>query len=186
MVAWATSVLTGSEVDDLDGGVDSLAGYRSELRGGRPDTASFTTQSAELDALATKVETWIGSGVRPSEIVVATRFHDLGSRARERLLKAGLAAVALKNNPPSDAEGVRIATMHAMKGLEFRCVALIGVTESGLPFQAAVTPAEVDRVQHEIDLLSERCLLFVAATRAREALHISWHGPCSPLLPRGT
>jgi superfamily I DNA/RNA helicase len=183
ILTWATAVLTGTEVDDLDGGVDSLTGYRSELRGGRPTTASFTTQSAELDALATKVRSWLDSGIRPEEIVIATRFHDFGSRAKERLEKDGIPAVALKNAPPPDAEGVRIATMHAMKGLEFRCVAIIGVTESALPFQAAVTPAEVDRVQHEIDMLSERCLMFVAATRAREDLYVSWNGTPSPFLP---
>jgi superfamily I DNA/RNA helicase len=38
--------------------------------------------------------------------------------------------------------------MHAMKGLEFRCVAVIGVNDRAFPFDAAVTPIEVDRMQH--------------------------------------
>ncbi|GIG69783.1 hypothetical protein [Phytomonospora endophytica] len=43
-----------------------------------------------------------------------------------------------------------------------------------MPFPKAITDAEVDRLQHETDLMTERCLLFVACTRARERLHVSW------------
>jgi superfamily I DNA/RNA helicase len=72
--------------------------------------------------------------------------------------------------------------MHAMKGLEFRCVAVVGVTSSVLPFAPQVTPADVDPVQHQSDLLAEHCLLFVACTRARDALAVSWSGDRSRML----
>ena len=36
-----------------------------------------------------------------------------------------------------------------------------------------ITPREVDAPQHDADLLRERCLLFVACTRARETLNVS-------------
>jgi len=69
-----------------------------------------------------------------------------------------------------------------MKGLEFRCVAVAGVTARALPFAKEITPADVDRMQHESDMLRERCVLFVACTRAREALYVSWSGTPSPFL----
>ncbi|MGC4768900.1 3'-5' exonuclease [Micromonospora sp. DT44] len=69
-----------------------------------------------------------------------------------------------------------------MKGLEFRCVAVAGATVRAVPFAKEVTPSEVDQLQHDSDLLRERCLLFVASTRAREALHVSWSGQPSPFL----
>ncbi|MEV6799487.1 3'-5' exonuclease [Micromonospora rifamycinica] len=72
--------------------------------------------------------------------------------------------------------------MHAMKGLEFRCVAMVGVNAKAVPFAKEVTPAEVDQVQHDNDLLRERCLLFVASTRAREDLYASSSGTRSPYL----
>lgn len=78
---------------------------------------------------------------------------------------------------------MRLATLHAMKGLEFRCVAVIGVTAGAFPFPPAVTPPDVDRLQHEADMLAERCLLFVACTRAREELYISYSGRVSRFLP---
>ncbi|MFC9490182.1 3'-5' exonuclease, partial [Streptomyces hydrogenans] len=77
----------------------------------------------------------------------------------------------------------RLATMHAMKGLEFRCVAVGGVTETAVPFAREITPEDVDRLQHEADTLRERCVLFVACTRARESLHVTWSGRPSPFLP---
>ncbi|MGY3205322.1 superfamily I DNA/RNA helicase [Streptomyces sp. TE5632] len=90
----------------------------------------------------------------------------------------------VRDSPGRDADGVRLATMHAVKGLEFRCVAVLGVTAGAVPFGREVTPASVDALQHESDLLRERCLLFVTCTRAREALAVSWSGAGSPFLPR--
>lgn len=48
--------------------------------------------------------------------------------------------------------------------------------------RSAVTAEEIDAQQHREDMLSELSLLFVACTRAREALRISWHGQPSTFL----
>ncbi|MFE7354359.1 hypothetical protein ACFU8Q_14420 [Streptomyces sp. NPDC057543] len=40
--------------------------------------------------------------------------------------------------------------------------------------------ADIGRLQHESDLLAERCLLFIACTRARGGLHVSWSGAGTP------
>jgi hypothetical protein len=66
---------------------------------------------------------------------------------------------------------------------EFRCVAVVGVSQHYVPAGAAVTPAADDQRSHDLDIQRERCLLFVACTRARENLLVSWHGKPSPLLP---
>ncbi|GAA0366028.1 DEAD/DEAH box helicase [Actinoallomurus spadix] len=186
ILAWSSGIMTGEQVDDLDGGSDTLAGYRSALHGGRPTVTPATNQAAELDALVTKVRSWVDDGVAPSEIAIATRFHQFGARAKDRLAAAGIPVVALKDGPDPSKEGVRIATMHAMKGLEFRCVAAIGVNDRAFPFEPAVTPADVDRMQHEVDMLAERSLLFVACTRARDDLYVSWHVKPSTFIPVAT
>ena len=69
-----------------------------------------------------------------------------------------------------------------MKGLEFRCVAVIDVSSSELPNQHALTPVNDDPVQHESDVMRERCLLYVACTRARDDLWVAWSGKPSPFL----
>jgi hypothetical protein len=184
ILTWSTGVLDGSDIEDLGGeGKDSLAGYRSLLHGRRPYAAGYPTEQAEVTALVERVREWIGQGVRPSEIAVCTRFNILLDKVYDRLKSAAIPAVRVRDQPGVNVDGVRLASMHAMKGLEFRCVAVAGVTARALPFEKEVTPLEVDRMQHDSDLLRERCVLFVACTRAREALHVSWSGTASPFLP---
>jgi superfamily I DNA/RNA helicase len=95
----------------------------------------------------------------------------------------GIPAAPLRAaNAAGEAQAVRGGTMHSFKGLELRCVAVIGANDDALPFPKAVTPADVDPKQHETDMMSERCLLFVACTRARDSLYVSWSGEPSPFL----
>ncbi|MEU7750428.1 UvrD-helicase domain-containing protein [Micromonospora sp. NPDC049171] len=183
ILTWATGVMAGSRIDDLAGeGEDSLTGYRSLLHGTRPNAQGHNTQQTEVAALAKRVGEWLDQGVQPSEIAVCARFNLLLNTVYDELTAAGVPAVWVRDQPSPDSEGVRLATMHAMKGLEFRCVAVVGATARAVPFAKEVTPSEVDQLQHDSDLLRERCLLFVASTRAREALHVSWSGQPSPFL----
>lgn len=183
ILSWSTRVLVGSRVDDLGGeGEDSLIGYRSLLHGKRPQAQGHPTPQAEAAALVKRVGEWVEHGVAPSEIAVCARFNTTLSNVYDELAGAGIPAVRVRDQPGADVEGIRLATMHAMKGLEFRCVAVVGATAKAVPFAKEVTPSEVDQVQHDSDLLRERCLLFVASTRAREALYVSWSGEPSPFL----
>ncbi|MFD7475171.1 3'-5' exonuclease, partial [Streptomyces sp. NPDC059837] len=184
ILAWSTGILAPTPVEDLGGeGNDSLAGYRSLLHGRRPHVAGHGSEHAEIAALVERIQGWVAQGIRPAEIGVCARFNVLLDKVHDRLADSGLPVVRVKDNPGPDTNGVRIATMHAMKGLEFRAVAVLGVTASAVPFAREITPAEVDGLQHETDMLRERCLLFVACTRAREALTVSWSGTASAFLP---
>ncbi|GGZ68112.1 UvrD-helicase domain-containing protein [Streptomyces echinoruber] len=183
-LTWSTGVMSPVTVDDLGGdGSDTLVGYRSLLHGRRPHVAGYGSEQEEVAALVERVREWIGQGIRPAEIGVCARFNVLLDKIYDKLDAAGVPVVRVRDQPAADVEGVRLATMHAMKGLEFRCVAVLGVTAGAVPFAREVTPAEVDALQHESDLLRERCLLFVACTRAREELSVSWSGKASPFLP---
>ncbi|MDQ2880217.1 MAG: hypothetical protein M3Y48_02890 [Actinomycetota bacterium] len=121
-------------------------------------------------------------GVQPAQVGVAARSGVLVNEAVTALAGAGIAAVSLGKRAARDGE-VAVATMHRMKGLEFRCVAVVGVGQHQMPAPAAVTSATDDQRSHDLDIQRERCLLFVACTRARENLLVSWHGTPSPLLP---
>ncbi|MEV7968884.1 UvrD-helicase domain-containing protein [Sphaerisporangium sp. NPDC088356] len=181
ILGWSLGMLRGEAIDDMDGGLDTVAGYRSQVHGFPPELRAFRTQKDELDALVRKVREWQDMGVGPEEIGIAARSNMLADSAVTVLNAAGISAHSLAKAPGSEGV-VRAGTMHRMKGLEFRCVAVIGVGEHAVPSSSAVTPSEEDEVTHAQDLQRERCLLFVACTRARERLHLSWHGSPSAFL----
>ncbi|MFI6434144.1 UvrD-helicase domain-containing protein [Streptomyces sp. NPDC050759] len=183
ILRWAARLMEDEPVESLSGeGVDSLAGYRSLLHGRRPALDRFNSEEAELAAVVERIRGWVAGGAAPADIAVAARFHQTLDKVRARLERAGLPAALVKDGPTQQDPGVRLATLHAMKGLEFRCVAVIGVTAGAFPFPPAITPPEVDQLQHQADMLTERCLLFVACTRAREELAVSYSGRASRFL----
>ncbi|GAA0271055.1 UvrD-helicase domain-containing protein [Cryptosporangium japonicum] len=164
---WAMRVLSESDSDDLDGGIDSMRGYRSVRHGPEPEVVGYPTATAELDGLVTTVRAWHADGVDWSDIGVAARTPSIA--------RSAVSALGLPD--------VTVGTMHDLKGLEFRRVALIGVTGGTLPDPAALTPEDDDPVAYALDLQQERSVLFVAATRASDVLRVSWWGSPSSILP---
>jgi hypothetical protein len=181
ILSWAVPLLGRDPVSGLDDQVDSLTGYRSPSHGRRPEVRGAATRADELGFLAERIQGWLGAGIEPHAIGVAARSSQLARQASEALQAAGVPAVSLGSTSRTDA--VRVGTMHGMKGLEFRAVAAIGVEEGAIPAPSAVTPVSEDPVEHAQGMLRERCVLFVACTRARDYLHVSYTGGPSPFLP---
>ncbi|MEU7279554.1 UvrD-helicase domain-containing protein [Streptomyces sp. NPDC045431] len=184
ILSWSTALLVGrpfAELED-DSRHETLLGYRSALHGTGPETHAAASHDAELAALVARVRGWLEDGIAPGDIGVSARFNRTCDQVTEHLSAAGIPARRLRADRPSAAAAVNVGTMHSFKGLEYRCVAVVGVHDGAVPYPKAVTPADVDRLQHEADLLAERCLLFVACTRARDGLYVSWAGDPSPFL----
>lgn len=182
ILAWSHGLLAGERIEDLDDAPASLRGFRSETHGPPPELVSANTKTEELRKLTAKVRQWLEAGVEPDEIGIAARSGPLAQEAARSLQKADIPACHLSREQRPVEGHVQTMTMHRMKGLEFRCVALIGAGEHHLPAPGAVRPAEEDEAAHSHDLQRERCLLFVACSRARELLYVSWHGAPSPFL----
>ncbi|MEU8139762.1 UvrD-helicase domain-containing protein [Streptodolium elevatio] len=184
ILRWSTSLLVGRPIAQLEdeNRSETLLGYRSALHGDGPELHAAASDDTEMAALVARVRRWLDSGVLPGEIGVSSRFNATCDAAVAHLKAAGIPAVRLNADGSGEADAVQVGTMHSFKGLEFRCVAVVGAHESALPFQRAITPVEVDRLQHEADLMAERCLLFVACTRARDGLYVSWAGKPSTFL----
>lgn len=175
----SVKVLDGDDAVGLDGATDTLRGYRSITRGGAPVLARHTSRDGELDALIEQVGTWIDQGVEPHAVGVAARTGQLVKAVKATLTDAHLPVADNRRG----VDGVHVATMHGMKGLEFQCLAVVGLDAGVLPAANAVTSAAEDPFAHQQDLQRERCLLFVAFTRARDVLYLSHSGIPSPLLP---
>lgn len=174
---WASGVLAGAAADGLDGQPDSLDGYRSSVRGRKPTVQPFDTWENELVGLVEQVQQWLDDGVEPSAIGVACRKRARAKEAREALADAGIECTERRSGG-----GVRVGTMHSTKGEEFSCVALVGVDAENVPPPRAITSPEEDQTAHEQDLQRERCVLFVASTRCRDLLYVSYSGQPSRFL----
>ncbi|POX87230.1 UvrD-helicase domain-containing protein [Mycobacterium kansasii] len=185
ILGWSLGLLRGERIDDMEGGLDSIAGCRSYVHGAPPRLQGFDKLDAETRFIASTVNEWINSGVAPSEIGIAVRAKWFGSKVADALKAMGIKTVDLAKASTKD-DAVHVGTMHRMKGLEFRCVGVAGVGAKFVPAANAVTPIDEDRQTHEQDLERERCLLFVACTRAREELLVTWHGQPSPFLTAST
>ena len=184
ILAWAVPLLGADPVVGLDGEVDSLLGYRSPMRGQRPQLEVAATRAEEFAVLAERIRSWLSAGIEPQAIGVAARSASLVREAREALKADDIMTVPLRGfGVRSDTQAVRVGTMHAMKGLEFQAVAVIGVEQGLVPEPAAITPESEDAVTHAQDLQRERCVLFAACTRARDHLFVSGTGALSPFLP---
>ena len=178
ILSWSVRLLADVQPTGLDDEPDSLTGYRSPMRGQRPVLRAYPSREAEHAGLVERIRVWLDAGVEPHAIGVAARNNHLVRAARDSLTAAGVPATSTT----AKKKGVRVGTMHAMKGLEFRCLAVVGVDADTVPAKGAVTAESEDPVAHQHDLARERFLLFVACTRARDSLYVSYVGEPSPFL----
>lgn len=183
ILAAAVPTLGPDVIESLGDDEESLAGYRSLLHGRHPTYRAYGTRQDELEGLVSEVRHWLDAGVEAEAIGVAARENPLAKEARTALGYAGIDTSDLLEAEPGK---VRVGTMHSMKGLEFRGVAVIGAESGGVPAKWPVTPADEDAVAHAQDMQMERCLLFVACTRPRDFLTVSYVGTPSPFLPSHT
>ncbi|MFD5131202.1 UvrD-helicase domain-containing protein [Streptomyces olindensis] len=180
--------------DDLDDGTDNLAGYRSVLHGPAPTFTPYRSWDDELAGLATTLRAWReelstgGNGAYrdPSgRIAVCVADRDMVSQTMYYLVtKANITCAELtKDGPKGDGE-VHVGTMHRFKGLEYQKLAIVGASDGVIPRTNVIERYRTDDPpRYEREQRKARSLLFVATTRARDALNISWHGKPSPYLP---
>jgi superfamily I DNA/RNA helicase len=185
ILAWAVPLLGAEPVTGMDDEVDSLIGYRSPMHGPLPRLRVASTRLEEFCWLAEQVRSWLSLGIEPQAIGVTARSAELVREARSALEAGGIMTSPLSGRGGAGGgQGVRAGTMHAMKGLEFQAVAVIGVSRGVVPEPSAVTLEDEDPVGYAQDMQRERCTLFVACTRARDHLYVSGAGEPSPFLPR--
>ncbi len=172
--ARAVGVLEGIDIDDMDEGVDDFTGYRS-LRGGPvPRVEFFERPEQEQQAIVEAIQEWLRTAEAP-DICLAARTHEALERYAAILDQAGIPHVEVKQDAVANKTGVRLATMHRLKGLEFKRMLLAGVQQGLVPLTLpdAAFPDEASRDDHK---RRERCLFYVAATRARDELLITGFG----------
>ena len=180
---FASAMLEGLAIDDLDGEEDPRPGYRSLTHGVAPEVQDFPDLTEEVSFVAKQIRELCVDESEYSGCCLAVRLNNLRDEFAEELRSLGLPVVVLdKQADNQQVLGVRVANMHRVKGLEFRHVFLAGMNMGVVPNPHAV--ASDDPVEVRAAELSERALVHVAASRAIEHLYISHHGEMSPYLKR--
>lgn len=162
--------------------VDNGKGCQSLTHGDKPEIKEFATPEEELDYLVSRIHELETAGVEQKNICIVARTHKLLDSYIAGLQRAGIKSFEIKANKTDDRsfEGVRIATMHRVKGLEFDHVFAVAVNKKVLPFGT--------RADFEDDIslaefrTGEKCLLYVALTRARKSACVTCYGGLSELI----
>ncbi|RSM42410.1 DNA helicase [Actinoplanes sp. ATCC 53533] len=180
ILAAALEIMSGEVYDDLDGGSEDLAGYRSLLRGARPRFRGASDWAAELNLIAEQLADW--GTPQDGSVAVCLPTRELANEMTTRLIADGIATVEIGPDGPKQADGVHVGTMHRFKGLEYQKMIIAGMADGYVPRHMINRYRDSDPKRYQRERQRDRSLLFVAATRARDELAIFWHGSPSPFL----
>jgi len=173
--------LLALELVDVDGNVEERKGTVSMFNGPPPTILALPTQGAEIGAVAQWLQARAKEGIVPHEVGIFVRSAAELPRARGAVEAAGLAFKILDDNVETTSGRASISTMHLAKGLEFRAVVVMACDDEVIPLQE-----RIETVSDDADLEgvynTERHLLYVACTRARDHLLVTSGGPASEFL----
>ncbi len=171
-------------IRDTDGNEESRSGTVSVFNGPIPKCQVFDTIDAEIEAVSAKLHELLDRDFHPDEVGIFVRSKGQLPRARAALKASGLQWSELENTSRPATGRIALSTMHLAKGLEFRAVVVMACDDEVIPLQE-----RIEAISDEADLeevyTTERHLLYVACTRAREELFITATNPESEFLRDG-
>ena len=173
--------LLGPELVDVDGTVEDRCHTVSVFNGPSPDIRILASQAAETEAAAAWIRVRVKDGVVPNEIALFVRSEAQLPRATAAAAAAELPADVLDTIVAPKPGRASISTMHLAKGLEFRAVVVLACDDEILPLQERIESVGEDADLQEV-YDTERNLLYVACTRARDNLLITAVKPGSEFL----
>ena len=165
----------------MDGNLETRLGTVSAFSGPDPDIRTFDDSVAESSATGAWLAARGQDGVLPAEIAVFVRSSAQFERAKAAVQSAGMVGQVLDERLQMEPGKVAISTMHLAKGLEFRAVAVMACDDEVIPSQERID-AIADNADLEEVYNTERHLLYVACTRARDRLWVSGVEPTSEFL----
>jgi hypothetical protein len=173
--------LLPSSIADVDGNAEDRRGTVSVLNGPAPAVEVFADPNEEAEAVGRWVADRISEDVEPHEIGIFVRSAAQLRRARNAAKQSGVPSVELSDKVETIPGRLSIGTMHLAKGLEFRAVAVMACDDEVLPLRERIA-AVGDEADLEDVYNTERHLLYVACTRARDHLLVTGVRPASEFL----
>lgn len=173
--------LLPTSIADVDGNVENRRNTVSVFNGPPPEITIHDDVDDEIQFVSQWIANRMTAGIQPEEIGVFVRSEEQIERAIAAIHESGAQPICLDDSIASLDGCVGVSTMHLAKGLEFRAVVVMACDDEVLPLQE-----RIESISDEADLEevynTERHLLYVACTRARDHLLISGIDPASEFL----
>ena len=173
--------LLGPEVSDVDGNTEERSGTISVFNGPLPMIRVCDSQKDETETVSKWITNLGIEGLLPHEFGVFVRSEAELDRARSAVANTGFLFKILDGTVEATRGHVSVGTMHLAKGLEFRAVVVMACDDEIIPLQQRIESVTDDSDLEEV-YNTERHLLYVACTRARDHLLVTSVAPASEFL----
>ncbi len=173
--------LLNAAVTDVDGNIEERRDTVSVFNGPAPAVLSFKTQAEEQKAVGEWLVARVAEGIPSHQLAVFVRSDEQVERAMSAVREAALSCKVLDDHVETTTGQVAVGTMHLAKGLEFRAVAVMACDDEVIPLQERIEMVGDDADLQEV-YDTERQLLYVASTRARDHLIVTSVEPASEFL----
>lgn len=172
--------LLGATGDDLDGGSENRKGTISLLKGPTPTLHPVKTIAQQWKYVISEIKRIQKEGLQLCEIAIFSRTN-MSLEVIQAALNRGRIKNQLIQQAHTDREGVQIGTLHRAKGLEFKAVFVVNMSDEMLPLRSLLHNVQDQQLRTEL-LERERQLLYVGLTRARDEAILTWAGYPSQFL----
>ena len=173
--------LLSTIVTDIDGNREDRSDTVSVFNGAAPMIQSFKDEDEEIKRVGNWIAEQTNSGMLPHELGVFVRSTAQLDRASAAVIAANVPFKILDEHVEATSGHVSISTMHLAKGLEFRAVVVMACDDEVIPLQERIETVGDDADLQEV-YDTERYLLYVACTRARDHLLVTGVEPVSEFL----
>lgn len=173
--------LLGPQTSDVDGNSDIRTDTISVFNGPPPVIRVLQTEGEEINSVGAWLAEQAKAGVLPHEFGVFVRSEAQLDRAQSAVKVSGLSFKVLDEHVETSSGHVSVSTMHLAKGLEFRAVVVMACDDEVIPLQERIETVGDDADLQEV-YDTERHLLYVACTRARDQLLVTGVEPKSEFL----
>jgi superfamily I DNA/RNA helicase/mRNA-degrading endonuclease RelE of RelBE toxin-antitoxin system len=180
---YAYSLLKDIKFDNLDEDSDFGMTCQSLTHGDPPLISKFKDVSEELNFIVQEIKKLTsGESVDFKDICVVARKNSLLDAYKNKFMEEGINFFEIKKDKVDDQglDGVRIATLHRVKGLEFEYVFIVAANNLIIPLESAID--RTSELSEAESLTGEKSLLYVALTRARKNAYVTGYGELSPFL----
>lgn len=178
---WAVGLLSEENIDDMDDGVDTNSDYKSLYHGPEPLIKNFESYEDEVSFIDKYIQN-IKKDDADSRICIVARTQKIIDAYSQYFTDKNISTVKISRNTKDNISnnGIRLATMHRVKGLDFDHVIITSMNDGIIPLEISEKSDE-QQIEDE-KLIKEKSLVFVAATRAKKSLLITYYGNKSVIL----